>query len=105
MPPDIWSQHSWDWATDEQKEFYETIALHFDFAIREEAIPTFLEALRENWFRQWPVIPQLVAQGHLPIEALSDGFTPSAEEKKTIDALEAQRFKVGAATISLPSSL
>lgn len=91
---DIWSEHSWGWAIQSQKDFFDEIEPHFSFAVEARALSTFLDALEEQWFRRWPLIPELIARGLLPREAASEGYVLADEQKELVEAHKTRRFKV-----------
>ncbi|KAF6747233.1 hypothetical protein DFP72DRAFT_854554 [Ephemerocybe angulata] len=89
---DTWSRHSWAWASPEQRDYLEEIAVHHrSFMLvygPEVGRKRVLRALRTNWLPQWPVTPALIAKGLLPPDAADRDFELNDDQRTLVHTAE-----------------
>lgn len=84
------------WATEEQRDWFAETAPHYVSAMLLGGEEGFWESVREQWFRRWPIAPQLVERGLLPPGVLQEGHVLTETEAEMVNIKEWEHMKVRA---------
>ncbi|KAF6746961.1 hypothetical protein DFP72DRAFT_854812 [Ephemerocybe angulata] len=93
----MWTRHSWSWATPAQRELIKHLAISHHSAVSTSgntiSAPDLLKALSRAWFAEFPIKQELITAGNIPPEAADEGFRLKPSQRDLVKAAKEARLQ------------